>query len=180
VEPVPSGALQLADARSESWWESVLRLQHTLTGLGPVESQAEIRDNGRLVARADLHLLGTTRYPECAGGEHRTKDRHAHDLARDKDLTRLGLQRFGYTTAEIARRPEMVIRDAEEARRLPSDPRRTQTWWRHARVSTLSAHGRALLSGRLLRYRMAAEHPVASSGRFRAAPSGQNSPLDAA
>jgi len=68
-------ALQLADARSESWWESVLRLQHTLTGLGPVESQAEIRDNGRLVARADLHLLGTTRYPECAGGEHRTKDR---------------------------------------------------------------------------------------------------------
>ena len=63
-------ALSLADPRSESWWESVLRLQHVVTGLGPVDCQAEIWTDGTFVARADLHLVGTTRYPECDGGEH--------------------------------------------------------------------------------------------------------------
>jgi hypothetical protein len=170
-------ALALADERSESWWESVLRLQHTLTGLGPVEAQVEIHDDSGFVARADLHLVGTSRYPECDGGEHRTKDRHSHDLKRDKALARLNAERFGYTTDEILRRPEMVIRDGESARGLPHDPGRPRRWWRAARVSTLTGHGRTLLAARLRRYAAAAEHPVASSGRVRRAPDNQNSPL---
>jgi hypothetical protein len=148
-------AVVLADERSESWWESCLRLQHSVTGLGPVETQVEIRDGQGFVARADLHLVGTTRYPECDGGEHRTRDRHARDLARDKAMARLGLARFGYTTEEIARHPHAVIRDAEDARGLPHDPRRVRTWWRHARASSLTAYGRTRLAGRLERYRQA-------------------------
>jgi hypothetical protein len=158
-------ALALADPRSEPWWESVLRLLHTLTGLGPVEPQVEICDDGLLVARADLHLVGTIRYPECDGGEHRDKDRHTHDLSRDEAMARLGLERFGYTTYEIARRPESAIRDGETARGLAHDDRRVQLWMRHARPSTLTAHGRVRLAARLERYRCAARHPVASSGR---------------
>lgn len=150
-------ALALADGRSESWWESILRLQHVLTGLGPVDSQVELSCDGRFVARADLHLVGTNRYPECDGGDHRDKDRHLADLARDKGMARLGAQRFGYTTAEIAYRPELVIRDAEQARGLPHDPRRTDDWWAYARPSTLTAGGRRRLAERLDRYRRAAD-----------------------
>lgn len=152
-------ALLLADDRSESWWESVLRLQHVLTGLGPVECQVEIRDKptqGRFVARADLHLVGTRRYPECDGGEHRSRERHVKDLRREKAMSRLGLERYGYSTTEITNQPQLVISDAESARGLAPDPRRVQTWWRTARPSTLTAGGRQRLAVRLARYRRAA------------------------
>jgi hypothetical protein len=149
-------ALALSDPCSESWWESVLRLMHVEAGLGPVKSQVELFDGAIFVARADLHLVGTNRYPECDGGEHRTRERHEHDLQRDKSLQRIGAERFGYTTAEITYRPDMIIRDAERARGLTPDPARTSRWWRIARQSTLTGHGRARLRGRLLRYRLAA------------------------
>jgi hypothetical protein len=151
-------AVQLSDPRSESWWESILRLQHSLTGLGPIASQVELSGEGGLVvARADLHLVGTRRYPECDGGEHRTRERHAHDLRRDKELSRLDVERYGYTTTEIACRPEMIIRDAEDARGVPHDPRRARAWWQLARSSTLTGYGRGRLLARLERYRLAAE-----------------------
>jgi hypothetical protein len=150
-------AVDLADHGSESWWESVLRLQHTVTGLGPVETQAEIRsDAGLLLARADLHLTGTRRFAECDGGEHRTPARHAKDLRREKSMSRLQLERFGYTTGEIATQPEMIIRDAEDARGMAHDERRLHTWWRLARPSTLTGHGQTRLRSRLARYRRAA------------------------
>jgi hypothetical protein len=148
-------ALALSDPRSESWWESVLRLMHVQAGLGPVESQVELFDGAEFIARADLHLVGTSRYPECDGGEHRTRKRHEHDLQRDKCMHRIGAERFGYTTAEIAHQPHMIIGDAESARGLTPDPARSSRWWRIARQSTLTGHGRARLRGRLLRYRLA-------------------------
>jgi hypothetical protein len=157
-------AIELGDPRSESWWESVLRVMHVVTGLGPVESQVDIVDgDGVFVGRADLHLVGTNRYPECDGGDHRTKDRHAQDLTREKGISRLGLERFGYTTDEICRRPELVIRDAEDARLLPHDRERARTWWRHARASTLTAYGRTRLAARLERYRQAGAPLLATS-----------------
>ncbi len=150
-------AVALADPKSESWWESILRLQHVLTGLGPVECQVEHFQDGGFVARADLHLVGTNRYPECDGGRHREADRHDEDLSREKRMSRLKLERYGYTTREIAGRPEMIIRDAEDARGLPHDPRRARRWWAAAGCSTLTGYGRARLASRLERYRIAAE-----------------------
>ncbi len=149
-------AVTLADPRSESWWESVLRLLHVVTGLGPIECQVDVRDEAGFVGRADLHLVGTSRYPECDGGEHRDVGRHRRDLRRDKALLRLGAERFGYTPAEIAHQPWMIIRDAEDARGWTPDPSRPARWWRLARVSTLTGHGRARLHARLDRYRRAA------------------------
>lgn len=149
-------AVALADPRSESWWESVLRLMHVATELGPVQCQVPLWSGPTFVARADLHLVGTSRYPECDGGEHRSRDRHAHDLRRDKALQRAGAERYGYTTAEIAHHPQMIIRDAEVARAWQHDPERVARWWRLARTSTLTGHGRARLRARLDRYRRAA------------------------
>jgi hypothetical protein len=150
-------AVMLSDPRSESWWESVLRLVHVIAGLGPVEPQVELFHDGVFIARADLHLVGTNRFPECDGGEHRSRERHEHDLARDKAMARLGADRFGYATAEIARHPEMIIRDAEDARGLSHDPRRALAWREQARRSTLTGHGRTLLAARIARYRAAAD-----------------------
>lgn len=149
-------AVQLADPRSESWWESVLRLLHTVTGLGPVQCQVDVVADHGFVARADLHLVGTNRYPECDGGEHRTPGRHSRDLGRDKAMHRLGLERYGYTTDEIARAPHVIIRDAEDARGLRHDDRRVRRWWGLARTSSLTAYGRTRLAARLERYRIAA------------------------
>jgi hypothetical protein len=150
-------AVDLADERSESWWESVLRLLHVLAGLGPVECQVPLRADGILIARADLHLVGTSRFPECDGGEHRNRERHDHDLRRDKGMSRRLFERYGYTTGEITSNPGMIIRDGEDARGWPHDPNRLRIWWSHARTSTITAYGRALLAARLERYRLAAE-----------------------
>jgi hypothetical protein len=150
-------AIELGDPRSESWWESVLRVMHVVTGLGPVESQVDLEDaDGVFVGRADLHLLGTNRYPECDGGDHRTAAQHDRDLKRDKAMSRIGADRYGYTTQEISRSAAVIIRDAEAARGLEHDPSRVSTWNRLARVSTLTGHGRARLQARLARYRRAA------------------------
>ncbi len=150
-------AVELADERSESWWESVLRLLHVLTGLGPVECQVPLWHDGVFIARADLHLVGTWRFPECDGGAHRDRERHGKDLDRDKRMSRVRHERYGYTTEEIATNPAMIVRDAENARGRPHDPRRLRIWWGHARTSTLTPYGRALLAARLERYRLAAE-----------------------
>jgi hypothetical protein len=151
-------ALELADPRSESWWESVLRVMHVVTGLGPVESQVEIRDSDdRFVGRADLHLVGTDRYPECDGGDHRSAEQHGRDLNRDKPMRRLGADRNGYTTQDTSRSAAVIIRDAEEARGWLHDPRRISAWKQLARVSTLTGHGRARLHARLRRYELAAQ-----------------------
>ena len=115
-------AVDLADERSESWWESVLRLLHVLTGLGPVECQVPLWDDGVFIARADLHLVGTVRFPECDGGKHRERYRHDQDLRREKGMSRRRFERYGYTTGEIARSPGTVIRDAEDARGWQHDP----------------------------------------------------------
>ncbi|MDQ4006742.1 MAG: hypothetical protein M3211_01440, partial [Actinomycetota bacterium] len=149
-------AVDLADERSESWWESVLRLLHVLSGLGPVECQVPLWDGGMFIARADLHLVGTVRFPECDGGRHREKDRHDQDLHREKGISRCRFERYGYTTGEITMSPGMVIRDAEDARGWQHEPRRLRTWWGYARASTLTPYGRTRLAARLERYRLAA------------------------
>jgi hypothetical protein len=150
-------ALALADPRSESWWETILRLLHVLPGLGPVECQAALNDDdGVSFGRADLHLVGTRRFAECDGGRHRERKRHASDLRREKRICRAEYERYGYTTSEIANSPGMVIRDAEDARGWPHDPARLATWWTWARTSTLTPYGRTLLAARLERYRLAA------------------------
>ncbi|MPZ94765.1 MAG: hypothetical protein GEU96_07560 [Propionibacteriales bacterium] len=149
-------AVNLADERSESWWESVLRLMHVLTGLGPVACQAELWRSGVFVARADLHLVGTNRYPEYDGGAHRERHQHDADLGRDKRMSRAVHERYGYTGREIIHHPQMVIRDGEDARGWLHDPERVRTWLSLAGPSSLTSYGRTRLSARLRRYELAA------------------------
>ena len=163
-------AAALADVRSESWWETMLRLVHELAGIR-VEPQQEIRTAlGFLVARVDLRVLGTNRVPEYDGEDHRRRARHRDDLRREKEMRRMGLDRWGYTSPEIEHHPGQIVRDAETALGLPHDPRRTDRWSREARVATVTASGRSRLTARLNRYRQAAHRRASapSSGAMRA------------
>ena len=151
-------ALRLSDPRSESAWESLLRLVHVVSGIADVVPQHVVLDDSGLeVARADLWLAGTRRIHEYDGADHRTPEQHRKDLAREKALSRIAFARFGYTAAEIVHRPGRIIADAEDAFGLPRDPVRRRRWHAAAADSTLTAGGRRRLRERLERYARAAQ-----------------------
>jgi hypothetical protein len=69
--PMLRQVIGLLDKRSESAWESVMRVLHRAADI-PVEPQHEIFDQwGRFVARGDLWIVGTNRLHEFDGGKHR-------------------------------------------------------------------------------------------------------------
>ncbi|UPK74020.1 hypothetical protein MU582_16500 [Nocardioidaceae bacterium SCSIO 66511] len=146
-------ALDLADRRSESPWESILRLVHVLSGIVDVEPQAKICDQtGVIVARADLRLGRSRRICEYDGAVHRAGAQHRRDLRRDKVLLRLGYERFGYTASEIHRDAHRIVLDAEGALGLDHDPRRVQGWLAEYRKSSLTPRGSDRLARRMRRF----------------------------
>ncbi len=149
-------AVSLADPRSESRWESILRLLHVLSGIS-VQPQALIMEEGHALAYADLRITGTRRLAEYDGADHRGRSRHRRDLAREKMLSRLGLERFGYTASEIIGSPGMIVRDADNAKERHHDPRRLVVWSSEAARSTLTGSGRARLHRRLAKYAAASQ-----------------------
>lgn len=156
-------ALALCDERSESAWETVLRLLHVAGGIA-VEPQYLVRDSaGTIFARADLRIRGTRRLPEYDGAEHRTRLRQQEDLARDKALSRLGYERYGYIAKEIVQNPALVLRDAEQALGWPHSPDRVKPWWPVLIESSLSPSGRRRLLRRLHRF----DRPLRGRGARR-------------
>lgn len=145
-------ALALCDPRSESPWETILRLIHVSADI-EVEPQAKIRDEfGDVMARADLRIKGTCRLAEYDGAVHRERGQHESDLRRDKRLSRLGVERYGYIATELVNNPQQIIRDAEKALGLPHDPTRVLAWNELAHPSTLTRDGRRRLMHRLHRF----------------------------
>jgi very-short-patch-repair endonuclease len=145
-------ALLLCDGRSESPWETILRLIHVAAGI-EVEPQAQICDDAdRFLARADLRIRGTRRLAEYDGAVHRDRFRHESDLHREKALARAGYERYGYIATELRQTPELVIGDAERALGLPHDGRRVVAWNELAHPSTLTRDGWMRLLHRLHRF----------------------------
>jgi hypothetical protein len=94
----------LLDDRSESAWESVMRLLHMHAGIA-VEPQKEIHDQwGRFVARADLWLIGTRRIHEYDGDLHRDRRTHRNDLARDRRLIDMDWQEWDLPRSSFSKR----------------------------------------------------------------------------
>lgn len=147
-------ALALADWRSESGWETLLRLVHVLSGLTAVEPQRVLTDAwGTPIARADLWLVGTNRLHEYDGAHHLLPHQQREDRRRDNELLRARYDRRGYTRPDITLHAARIVRDAEDAFGLPHDPRRVQGWLREYRRSSHSASGQRALLERLHRYR---------------------------
>ncbi len=120
--------LPLLDGRSESAWESVLRLLHVTADV-EVEPQREIRtSSGAFVARADLWLVGTRRIHEYDGADHREPETHRADLVRERRLVDEGWERCGYTSREVLRRGGEIIASADAALHRPWNPARLTAW----------------------------------------------------
>lgn len=146
--PALRAALGMADARSESPWETLLRLLHIVCDV-PVEPQFEVRDGrGVFVARGDLWICGTTTLHEYDGAVHRDRRTHVNDLARDRRLTSLGWTRRGYTSVDLLDRARQVLREADAALGRAHDPRRLDRWWVLLDESLFTARGRQRLARR--------------------------------
>jgi very-short-patch-repair endonuclease len=145
-------ALELCDGRSESPWETVLRILLSSSGVA-VTPQAKIEDDaGNEIGWADLRVDGTRRLAEYDGEVHRARERHQRDLGREKALARADWDRYGYTAKEILQNPLQVLHDAEQALGWAPDPSRLATWRVLVHDSSLSPHGRSLLAKRLQRF----------------------------
>ena len=145
-------ALDLADGRSESWWESMLRLLHVLSGFDVDPQHVVVNAAGVEVARADLRIRGTNRLAEYDGADHRERQQHQGDLRREKAVHRAGLERYGYIASEIIHEPAAIVRDAETAKGLPHTTGRADVWRWHARRASLTSTGQAQLAQRLQRF----------------------------
>lgn len=120
--------LPLLDKRSESPWESVMRVLHVAAGI-EVEPQKKIYDPfARFVARADLWLVGTRRIHECDGDGHRERQTHRNDLARERRLVETDWQRMGFTSAQLLHDGASIIASADRLLGRPWDPRRLARW----------------------------------------------------
>lgn len=135
-------AAGFADARSESPWESVLRMFHVAVE-APVEPQVRITDaEGCFVARADLLVVGTGHVHEYDGAGHRDVRQHRADLRRERALLAAGHPRRGYTSDDLRWRPHEILRDIDAALGRPaSDPTRLAAWDRLWRDSLFSQEG---------------------------------------
>ena len=116
------------DVRSESPWESMMRVLHRAAGI-EVQPQYEIFDaEGRFVARADLWLVGTRRIHEYDGEVHRDLDTQRKDLSRDRRLTDAAWQRHGYTAAEILHGAGPILASVDALMGRTWDPGRLARW----------------------------------------------------
>ena len=136
-------AIPLLDGRSESPWESILRMLH-LAAAVEVEPQKKIYDDwGRFVARADLWLVGTRRIHEYDGEAHRDREAHRADLTRERRLVEIDWQRIGFTSPQLLFEGGSIIAGIDRLLGRTWDPRRLARWEALLDDSLLRAGGRA-------------------------------------
>lgn len=141
--PLLRRVIPLLDARSESAWESVMRVLNRAADI-PVVPQHTIHDeSGRFVARADLWVENTRRIHESDGAGHRVAEVHAADLDRDRRLLRAGWERFGFTSSQLRTGGREVITDSDRLLGRRWDSRRLEAWNHLFETSLYGRTGRA-------------------------------------
>ncbi len=146
--PLLRRALALADGRSESPWESMLRMLHVTCDVPVVPQHEVFDDDGLLVARGDLWIVGTRVLHEYDGGEHLARRRQRQDLGRGRRLGNVGWMRRGYTSEDVLRQAVGVLRDADLSLGRPHRPDRVRAWHALLSESLFTAAGTARLRRR--------------------------------
>ena len=147
--PLLRRALAYADGRSESPWESMLRMLHVACDV-PVEPQHRVFDSyGRFVARGDLWIKGTRVLHEYDGGEHLKRPQQRSDLRRGRDLANIGWVRRGYTSQDVLHQAVSILRDADMSLGRPHRPERVRAWHALLADSLFTPRGMARLQHRL-------------------------------
>lgn len=141
--PLLRRVIPLLDARSESPWESIMRVLHQAAEIR-VTPQYEIFDQrGRFLARADLRIDGTQRIHEYDGERHRNAEVHELDLERDRALLAERWERHGFTSKHLRRDGAAIIADADRLLGRAWNPRRLAAWQSLLDHSLLGRAGRA-------------------------------------
>ncbi len=136
-------AIPLLDGRSESPWESVLRMLHVAAEV-EVEPQRKIYDEwGCFVARADLWVVGTRRIHEYDGEVHRNRKVHRTDLARERRLVEIDWQRVGFTSPQLLDEGGSIIAGMDRLLGRTWNPHRLARWAALLDDSLLRPSGRA-------------------------------------
>jgi hypothetical protein len=144
-------ALRLCDGRSESAWETLLRVLHVVCDV-PVEPQYELRDHsGEFVARADLRVCGTNALHEYDGEHHLSRPQQRRDLARSRRIGNETWLRRGYTSDDVLHHAVGVLRDADLSLGRPHRPERVRAWHALLADSCFTPRGRRLLQERFAR-----------------------------
>ena len=134
-------ALALADRRSESAYETLLRLLHVLCGIEVEPQYVVVDEDGVVVARADLRIVGTQALHEYDGDEHEEAPRRVRDRRRDRDIERAAHVRRGHTAGDLLHWSGSVLRDAERSLGLAHDPGRIRPWLAELRKSLFPPSG---------------------------------------
>lgn len=126
--PALRRAIEVADGRSQSAWESVLRMLHVTCGLDVTPQYRAHDSDGTFLAQGDLWLVGTKTLHEYDGAVHRAGRQHRKDLARDRRLVGAGWTRRGYTSVEVVSQGISILRDADFSVGRAHQPERIRPW----------------------------------------------------
>ena len=126
--PLLRSVIPLLDPRSESAWESIMRVLHVAADIAVTPQYPIYDDRGNFVARADLRVAGTWRIHEYDGAIHRAGNVHAEDLVRDRALLRAGWERHGFVSTHLLQDGASIIADADRLLGRTWDPRRLAAW----------------------------------------------------
>jgi len=149
--PALREALRWCNGRAESAWETPLRILHEACGIR-VEPQYVVRNHlGGFIARADLRVCGTRELPEYDGAGHRSAAQHRRNLERERGLADAGFVRRGYTAADLANQPHLVLIAACRALGRPFDFGLMKPWWPLWEQSCFTEQGRTALGARVAR-----------------------------
>lgn len=142
-------ALPLVDGRSESPWESMLRVLHVCCDI-PVEPQYVVRDDaGAFVARGDLWIVGTRTLHEYDGAHHLNREGQRKDLKRNARIDRAEWSRRGFTREDVLHQGAQILREADLALGRAHQPKRIRAWHGLLRDSLFTPSGQTRLRNRL-------------------------------
>lgn len=149
--PTLRAALALSEDRSESPYESLLRVLHVVCDIDVVPQHDVVDADGGFVARGDLWLRGTTVLHEYDGGGHLTVRQQRKDLARTRRIGNETWLRRGYTQRDVLSQGIAILRDADLTLGRPHDPGRIRAWHRLLQASCFTPAGRQRLVERIAR-----------------------------
>lgn len=147
--PLLRRAIVLADRRSESPWETLLRLLHVTCDVAVQPQYPLLDSHGTELARADLWVEGTNALHEYDGEHHLSRPRQRKDLARARRIGNVDWLRRGYTSTEVLHQAVGILRDADLSLGRPHRIERIRRWHRLLAESVFTPSGQQRLRCRL-------------------------------
>lgn len=147
--PLLRRAIPLMDDRAESIFEGLLRMLHRCCGIDVEPQHVVVAEDGSVVARGDLLLVGTRMLHELDGGHHRSPSEQRQDLRRHRRLLTVGYERRGFTAQDVLLAPIGILRDADATIGREHDPARITAWYSLVKESLFTPSGQQRLRLRL-------------------------------